>query len=173
MGKIAYEFQQRSANIAERYCRSLRRESIDSFPYHSIQIAEFDPSAVRNLLRFMIDHPPFITVLANNPPMKLDKREKWMGSMYSVFDTGGAVQLDAQIMIPPPNRFSPNNLQLINHETTGDVPVKIVDDPDATLYYMPDNVFKVPEVSLIINVKTPSIRPGNPDSIVLGNIYTR
>ncbi|KAL2919855.1 hypothetical protein HK105_200772 [Polyrhizophydium stewartii] len=200
MSKVGYTYQQRSAGIATQLCGALRKEGIETFPRRSYMIECFDPDQIRELLASLVPETAIYTIIARDAPVALDRKEKWMGAAYAVFpvdsldSTQSAPPIDSDVVkmhpirMPQPNKFVPDNLQLLEPPAdTSAVPVRLFGsdggpdaDPDGgdadtgvTLFHFPDTEFRVPEASFVFKVKTPVIRPGDARSLCLASLYTR
>jgi insulysin len=181
MSKIAFEFQQRNADIAITYCEALRKEQIETFPLKSMLISEFDQNAVLKLLTSMTLKDCHICVATKEtPPMPLENQEKWMFANYSVFplklnSIHDKIYLPAQVKLPNENIFIPSDLDLVkgNDESIPNLPVSLRETKDISLYYYPDKEFQVPESYYHIRIKSAVIKPNDPESIVLANLYLR
>ena len=175
MRKIAYEFQQRNSDIAINYCEKLRNESIETFPLQSILIQEFNPSHVEELLDLLTLENSFITVLAKKEcPVEFDRQEKWMFAKYAVFPFEGIPHVNSNVAIPNENAFIPTDLNLIHPKKETDVhPVCLNRKDGVQLYYCPDTEFHVPQATMKFTLKTPTIKPNDPKSLVLANLYLR
>ncbi|TPX44671.1 hypothetical protein SeLEV6574_g04356 [Synchytrium endobioticum] len=186
MSKIAYEFQQRSAGIVAGLCRSIRKEGIETFPSKSTLIRWFDASAVHRLFASLKPHNCVVYLISKNLEsnglFKLNQKEKWMGARYGVsrltdddMRSWCNAQPHPEITYPERNRFIPDNLALV-----GDVknslkqnPVLISASAEGRLYFHLDDTFYVPECLLSFAIKTPAIRPNNPKSLALAELYIR
>ncbi|KAJ3277026.1 hypothetical protein HDV01_000078 [Terramyces sp. JEL0728] len=151
MSKISYEYQQRSSGIAVSYAKAMRRESLETFPRHTITIDKFDPDAISNLLKLLKVENSFVEIMAQNPPYTLDRQEKWMGARYTVFPLAKCSQPSTsnEILYPKPNILVPSKLDVLAHEQEKKKPVKIFDNNGATMFYLPDFEFKIPKSEFI------------------------
>ena len=196
ISRISYEYQQRSASMATSYCENLRREGLDSFPFRSILISEFNPQHALDLLNFMTPEKCFITVISKDIRPKDDsqknilksrlKKEKWMGAKYAIMDMEQRFidslkncSAHPEITYPDPNPFIPDDLQIVpaKEKNVEELPVKIIDGKDTDfsdqVYFAFDSEFLVPEVCIQYHIRTPFIRPGNPRSQALTDLFLK
>ena len=194
MSKIAYEFQQRNADIAITYCEALRLEPIESFPLHSMLISQFDQDALSSLLKRLVVIEGHVTIATKEPaPVSLDRKEKWMFAKYAVFPlthlddgndaptiSGSSSSTTAPttstsvdfIDVPKENIFIPNQLDLKNRASSS-TPISIRQEDGVSVFYYPDDEFQVPEASFYFLLKSSKIRPDDPKSLVLAHLYLR
>ena len=173
---VGYQYQQRSPNIATNYCGFLRKEQIETFPYQTFFISKYDPDAIQELFKFLSPDRVITQIVAQNSDKNLDRKEKWMGAKYTVFDptTQSRLLPLENISYPRENPFVPNDLKLLDHGLSGDIlPQKLPTKESAELYYYPDNEFGVPESCYIFTIKSPSIRPGDAKSQCLLALFIR
>ncbi|KAJ3280388.1 hypothetical protein HK104_000705 [Borealophlyctis nickersoniae] len=186
LNKIGYQYQQRSVNVTTSYCEMLRKEGIESFPRRSYFIDRFDSESARSLLEILTPQTCYVTVVAQNPEMPLDRTEKWMGAKYGIrsipeeIQNWTAVKPNGEIAYPQPNSFIPDDLKLITEQPGGPsdkveskAPVRLIDTEAGMLYFHQDDECFVPEADYIFNFRTPAIRPGNARSLCLAELYLR
>ncbi|KAJ3326049.1 hypothetical protein HDV06_002434 [Boothiomyces sp. JEL0866] len=175
MSKIAYEYQQRSPTIATTYAKAMRRESLETFPYHTVTIDKFDDVAVQKLLGRLELESAFVEIIAHNCPYTLDRKEKWMGARYTIFpyETINPVKSSNEVLYPKRNNLVPSKLDILDHPKNQIIPNKIYEHNGAIMYHLPDSEFKIPKSEFIFTIKTPLIRPDSPKSVCLASLYTR
>ncbi|KAI9100402.1 Metalloenzyme, LuxS/M16 peptidase-like protein [Phlyctochytrium arcticum] len=188
MQTIAYQFQQRNTGIATQACGLLRKEGITTFPRQSYFSDSFVPEKAHELMDLLTPESAVIAIAADEKfaGMKLDRTEKWMKGQYGVKKVEDSIMAEwksvgtGSVEYPPPNPFVPRDLKLVSNPapkkdsgTDHDAPQLLREDPAGKLYVLPDMEFQVPEAAYIFHIKTPSIRPDNPRSIVLSELYSQ
>ncbi|KAJ3344079.1 hypothetical protein HDU93_003242 [Gonapodya sp. JEL0774] len=197
-----YKFQQRSRGLATRYAGLLRKEDLSTFPQKSLFITKYDPVEIRNLLDELVPDTCVITVVAKDniaeggfKPPEFDRKEQWMEARYTLVPFSSdqlsrwkSAGNHLELRYPNPNPFIPDNLRLVReppaeipavserepHPTSATmIPVLLRDESHGQLWYHGDDEFWVPELSYSFAIKTPAIRPDNPRSLVLADLYLK
>ncbi|KDO32235.1 hypothetical protein SPRG_02713 [Saprolegnia parasitica CBS 223.65] len=70
------------------------------------------------------------------------------------------------------NPFIPRDVSLIEVPEVFEAPRKVLTSSNATVYYLPDTVFKTPRAFVMLHFSLPAIAT-QPDAIVLGDVYLR
>lgn len=173
MSKTHYEYQQRSSSIATNYCQALRKEPLDSFPFHSYFIETFSRELIGDVFRHLSPENAFVMILAKNDAVKYESQEKWMGAAYCTKSwLPSSVILPDNVKLPAPNQFISKKLELLDIKTS-QVPEMIHSSEGVTLYHFPDNSFESPEAAIHFFIKTPSISPGNAKSLALSMVWNK
>ncbi|MGM0439510.1 MAG: insulinase family protein [Chlamydiota bacterium] len=160
-------------------------EDLTTFPERTSILQSFNPQANQELLDYLSPRNCYFMVVADPAIIKktLSNTEQWYGVKYSTEPVPSetlhrwsqAAPL-ADISIPPPNNFIPENLELQNayeNQQAWPTPELIIDNSHAQIYFSTDKYYLVPESFLKIYLKTPALQAYNPRSFVLGNLYIK
>lgn len=170
--------------------QGLRREELESYPAQTLFIQRFDPKAIQEYLALLTPNNCIFTLIApkNLTSIAPDHIEKWLGVSYSIHPFSKETLLkwshatpQTNIALPPPNPFIPKNMDVLRKPTKqiSDTnpqiphPLTIIDNDMAKVYFAPDDLYGLPEVSWAFEIKTPSVYPNSPESAVLADLYVK
>lgn len=185
MKKMRYAYQSREdlfSNLME-FASALTVEPLESFPELTLTPTRYLPEKMDELFQHLKMDNCFLT-LATDPALlkvKLDKKEPWMEVEYTLLPlptelAGKEVTTDSSLALPKPNPFIPKNLKLLNaNDLSKEVLPKaelISDTPRQQFYFAPDRKILVPEISWVLNFRTPLVRGDQAATQVVANLYT-
>ncbi len=190
MASLNYQYQSREETFQflMKHGRWLNDEEMNTYPEQTLVIQRFDPQAVHDMLSVLTPQRAHYYVLApeslTDVPFTL--HEKWMNTPYAVKTIDHAVisqwELAAahpKIDLPPPNRFLPERLGLINKSPIlpqeGGIPHPdvIMNNNKGKIYFAQDNRYFLPQVYWFFEIKTPQITMGNAPKVVLADLYVK
>lgn len=191
LAKINYQYQSREDAFANmmRQTRYITQEPLSTYPERTLIVQKYNPIEIRNLLdvltpknaQFYLVAPSAITGVIP------DRKEKWVGVSYSVkpldknlLEKWSRVDAHPQVTLPAPNKFIPKNLELIKTEmpvqkSGSYVPIpELISNTDrGMIYYAADNRYKVPQVYMGFEIKTPQIDMGDATKVVLADLFVK
>jgi insulysin len=170
MSDIDYQWQSRYSafEYVSDMADTMVDEPLSTFPLKSTSIYAYKPKALQEVLLKMTPENTvfFVTAPSELTKQKLDKQEKWMNVSYTTvrideqkLNLWAQVKPNPKLGISSPNKFIPNNLNLISgeKEPLSEVPEVLVDDPFGKCYFVRDTYYLIPSVSLQIGIKSPLI----------------
>lgn len=154
-------------------------EHVLSGPY---KIYEYEPELITECLSYL--SPDNMIMVVSAKDLETDREEKWYGTKYSVQNVDPALleawrsaSVDTAWMVPKldlPERndmiatdFSLRNIEGVPE----DQPMLLMDTDLCRLWYKPDNVFDMPKVNMIAELRT-AIAYESPESNVLTSLWT-
>ena len=188
MAEINYQYQSKENEFTMlmKHGLLIHDENFASYPEKTNIIKKYSKEDFLGLVntltpanaRFFILAPTDLT------SAKADMTERWIGVKYSlkpipkdIFKNWQRVLSNAEIDIPPPNEFIPDNLDLKQTKKTKDtvipMPEVITDNDRALIYFSPDTKFNVPKVSWILQLKTPGISLQDPAQVAMGELFIK
>lgn len=202
MGKIGWEYQQRSRGIATSYAGMMRKEKLETFPGKHLLVHKFEPERVSRLLDYLRPMRCMVTLVSKEhrdsetgQVMELDRQEQWMGAKYTVrpftdqqMEAWSNTQALQEVHWPAPNPFIPRELKMVVQpdpevivaaargemiEPFRHPPHLVVDNQRAKMYVSTDDEFFVPQSTATFHILTPRIRPGSAEGTVLAALYNR
>ncbi|MEM1283184.1 MAG: insulinase family protein, partial [Chlamydiota bacterium] len=163
-------------------------ESIDTYPIHSKIVQEYDQHAIEELLSFMTPSNAifFLKAPQGTTDINADREEPWFKVRYSVEDIDDKLIVEwnetlshENIDIPASNPFISDELKIVTTETKKTEqrlvpsPECFCDDDRGEFYYAYDDQFHEPKISWSVEVKTPEVRVGDAQSVVLADLYVK
>lgn len=189
MDLINYQYQPREDvfNLMMGYADLIVHEDLESFPEQTLILQKFDPKHVSDLLdqlkpqeaSFYLMAPPALT------GVQTDKTEKWLKTEYTIkpidpllLKEWAQPSSSSEISLPKKNPYIPQNLKAIHERVKVDnrilpQPEVISDTEKGLFYYSADTKFGIPEIYWSFNIKTPLVDMGDPDKVVLADLYVR
>lgn len=191
MGEVKYQYQQRQDAFTTMMEHGMRiaHEEVESYPLYTQVIQKFNPKDNQALIeylrpencKFLLDAPSSLT------GVPAEKKEKWIGAAYAVkpiakdvFESWVKAQTHPSINIPVENPYIPThlariNIQLNEAEVKPIVPKASVayENAQGKFYFAPDDQFLQPKVCWIFDIRSPKIDAGNPESVVLLDLYIK
>ncbi len=181
VAKLNYQYQERADafDFVKMHAHKLIDESLETYPQNTVLATNYNHKKMQRLLSFLTIGNAHIYVIAE--PKKtgvlLDHKEKWMGCEYGFcpITTAEAEKYSQEnpnspIRIPPPNPFVPSNLKLLKSESINTAQQIIADDDFGKVFYLKDNEFQVPEVSLHLHILSEELN-GSARSNVLAELF--
>jgi len=179
----AYQWQSRmEPSKLTMECASLMiDESLETFPYKSLTINQFDQKNSRDLLSFLTPRNAIYTLQAhkNHTHRNANKVEPWTGAKYSISKINEDVlegwemaEPSKDIFLPNPNPYISKHKKLLTEtiETKIIDPVVIADDEAGKCYYLQDTYFLEPKTQFFLRIKSPEINTSK-KSLCLNKLY--
>lgn len=191
LATINYQYQPREDAFSNmmRQTRAITQEPLSTYPEKTMIVQKYNPDAIKDLIGILTPQNAQYYLLAPSSitGVNPDQKEKWVGVNYAVkplakslLEKWSQTQVHPQITLPTPNPFVPQNLELESTEFSKQtqnnfVPIpEIISNSDkATVYYSPDNRYKVPQIFMGFEIKTPEIDIGNAHKVVLGDLFVK
>ncbi|MCH9620937.1 MAG: Protease 3 [Chlamydiia bacterium] len=155
-------------------------EPLDTFPYKTVMITDFDQKNSRELLAFLLPQNACITVFGkqHDTHRTANKEETWTKASYSVSKISDEVLLSwgqapphPDIYLPNPNPFISKHQKLINEAVSPiQDPVLIVQEDSGSCYFWQDTNYLVPKTQIIMKIKSPEIN-SNDRSLCLNEMF--
>ncbi|NGX35166.1 MAG: Protease 3, partial [Candidatus Anoxychlamydiales bacterium] len=186
MSKLNYEYQahQDAFEFVSEHAANLLYEDLSTYPKKTVMPTQYNSENINELLDSLNFSSSQIYLIADpkKTKMKLDNKEKWTKAKYSVKELDKSLQnrlsknpTNPNIKLPEPNSFIPTNLQMDatkDNFTNEKKPAKIVDNDFATIFYLKDDKYKVPQVSWHFQIKD-EIFDEDVRSDVLKDLYVK
>ncbi|NGX32374.1 MAG: hypothetical protein K1060chlam4_00417, partial [Candidatus Anoxychlamydiales bacterium] len=167
MSKLNYEYQaHRDAfEFVSEHAANLLYEDLSTYPKKNVLASEYSSENVNQILDSLNFSASQIYLIADpkKTNMKLDQKEKWTNAKYAVKELDKSLKnrlsknpTNPNIKLPEPNSFIPTNLQMNTTKenfTNEKAPAKIVSDDFATIFYLKDDKYRVPQVSWHFQIK--------------------
>ncbi len=194
---LDYQFQERRTAFKEAmyHAQNLPNESLETYPERAELLAQYDPLAIENLLRYLTPQNAQILITApyRETRVKSTDKEPWLGVDYAIKPLPRNLfskWLDAAphdaITLPEPNPFIPGNLSVLafnggNNPASGKVPPNrgvpfpavLLNDASGKVYYALDSLYQVPKVNYTFTIRTPEITPARSRTIALAELYAK
>ncbi len=170
MSDIDYQWQSRYS--AFEYVSSMADIMVDeplaTFPLKSTSIHAYKPKALQEVLHKMTPDNTVFFVLGSSEytKQKATSKEKWLGAHYSISKIDEqklalwtAATPDPKLGTSIPNKFIPNNLNIITQEkeNQAESPELLSDDLYGKCYFAKDSYYLVPTVSLQVGIRSPML----------------
>ncbi|NGX51987.1 MAG: Protease 3 [Candidatus Anoxychlamydiales bacterium] len=186
MSKLNYEYQahQDAFEFVSEHAANLLYEDLSTYPQKNVLASEYSSENVNQILESLNFSSSQIYLIADpkKTNMKLDQKEKWTNAKYAVKELDKSLKnrlaknpTNPSIKLPEPNSFIPTNLQMDatkENFTNEKAPAKIVSDDFATIFYLKDDKYKVPQVSWHFQIKD-KIFDEDVKSDVLKDLYVK
>jgi len=184
MAELQYQWQSRTSPFAfvMNTADEMVNEPISTYPYKSTTISSYKPASIAKTLSQMTPENAlyFVTASSDLTAQTPDKQEKWLGGYYSVvsieeekIQRWKEPQNHVLLKSPEPNPFIPNKITLINQGSSKETfqPLLLSDDSFGKYYLLQDHFYKVPEVIVLLGLKSPLINPSL-KSIALTDLFS-
>ncbi|MCH9811153.1 insulinase family protein [bacterium] len=165
-----YRWQSRkdAFDMVQNLAANMVDEDLDTFPYKTEMITEFDPKSSRDLLNFLTPYNAMIVILGQEKEThrKANKEEKWFKAKYSVSKIPSDVLASWEnasphedFTLPNPNPYVSKHQKLLVEEATAAIenPSLIANDEGGICYYLQDTHYLVPKTQVKIRLKSPEI----------------
>lgn len=185
IAKLNYQYQSHidAFDFVCNHATKMLDEDISTYPRKTILATEYSSDNVLEILKNLNHDNCELFLIADPQKTKvvLDKKEKWMSAEYAIKDLDKNLKSslsknlsNPNIKLPEPNTYIPTNLQIItSKESTNKIsPTKIVSDDFGSIYYLKDDLYKVPQIAFQIRVKD-KMFDGKIKSEVLKDIYIK
>ncbi|NGX49512.1 MAG: Protease 3 [Candidatus Anoxychlamydiales bacterium] len=186
MSKLNYEYQahQDAFEFVSEHAANLLYEDLSTYPKKNVLASEYSSENVNQILDSLNFSSSQIYLIADpkKTNVKLDQKEKWTNAKYSVKELDKSLKnrlsknpTNPNIKLPEPNSFIPTNLQMNTTKenfTNEKAPAKIVSDDFATIFYLKDDKYRVPQVSWHFQIKD-EIFDETVKSDVLKDLYVK
>ena len=187
MAKLHYQYQSRDEvfKMVSSYAEGVVREDLTTFPERLTTPESFDAMQVNKFLQGLAPEKCMITVVVDpkETGVETSETEQWLCGEYAVQAVLEGTLKEWQeakpstfVRNPSPNSLIPENLTLLQKTIEPNLypqPILIADEERARVFFARDTNYLVPEVAWVFNIKTPAIRPGDPRSMVLTELYLR
>ncbi|MBA3958180.1 MAG: insulinase family protein [Parachlamydiaceae bacterium] len=190
MATINYQYQSREDLFFNLMKQAdwLANESLATYPEETLIVKRYDPEAVKELLNVLVAKNAhfYLTAPLSLSKQKADRQERWMGTGYTVksFDSEAIAKWDQthshpDIDLPESDPFIPQHLSLVDiKDLTKDekqipTPEALVNNDQGLIYFATDTRYRVPEVSLQFEIKTPHIDMGNAYELAMADLYVK
>lgn len=189
MATIEYQYQNQEqlSDFFQKNALMLPYEAMNTYPEWTFIPQKYDQNAIKEFLTYLTPEKAQYLIVAPSAKTGVnpDKQEKWVGAHYSIINIPQEtlekwqhVAVNPDIDLPSPNKFIPNNLQLVNEspkksENRIPTPTAIIANDQGNIYFAQDSLFKIPKVDLIFTVRTPAIAMNDATKIVMGDLYIK
>jgi insulysin len=184
--KLRYQYQPKEDvfTFLMKQILTISGESIETFPIQTAITQTFDPQSIKALLATLTPQNAHIELLAKPKhfPIKLDKMEKWTETKYNIeplpkdkIASWSKVSPHFQIDLPEENTYIPRSFNLFASQTNPlpPHPKQIYQSGKGSIYFAQDQKYQMPQIYWAFEIKTPKIMIGDPNSIVLGDLYIK
>lgn len=191
MLKQQYQYQQRDEPLewASKQGSYLAREDIATYPELSLTIQRFDQSLLSSLLKTFT--PENCAVIVSAPigkqKVNLTQKEPWMDIAYAIEPISPtriaqwkAGQPHPSIAYPALNPWMTHSIKAplaeksISREFPALIlPEKITPSAGTLCYYLSDPIHQVPRTYIRLQIQSPEIKDGKPQSIVQTDLYIK
>lgn len=192
MATINYKYQTRedlfSTLMKDASMNS--EEELETYPEQTMIIQQFDPDAIKALFNVLTPKRAhyYLTAPTSITEVAFDQRTKWLNIPYAIKPIEPSqlakwtnVSPHLPIDLPSPNRLIPQQLVVINQNSTPEaqpkriipIPDKLVDDDRGLIYFAQDTRYHMPQISWLFEIKTPQIEMGNACKTVLADLYAK
>ena len=153
----------------------MQRYPIEDVVNHSLFLTEFKPEKLEQFIADLKPENMRITIMAHQFKGQTDRKEKYYSIDYSIQDLSEdklnswkTAGLNANIKLPKSNEFIPTNLTLVERdEKQNEHPVLIKQDDFSNVWYLQDNVYKVPKAFFYIQIINPYFRLDPKDALCM------
>ncbi len=157
-------------------------DRLHDYPWYDVLYAPyvfetFDPGLVGEYLDLM--RPQRVAVTLVSPDVEPERQEKWFEVGYTVGDLDPSLverweqpSRFADLSLPPPNPFVPDNLEMVADEDDIDKPRKLLDDGGWTLWHDTDTSFGAPRAEFYFSFRSPRSM-GSPGDAALLDLFTK
>ncbi|CAP68693.1 uncharacterized protein PODANS_7_6640 [Podospora anserina S mat+] len=173
MADVNFRFMEKSrayrfaSSVSQRMQKPIPREHLVS-GYSKLR--RFDPKLIKQALGWLRPDNFFLVVTSRNPPVTLDKKEKWYGTEYTVQPIPETLMKEVQaaatstpdnrkakLHLPHKNQFIPTKLDVEKKEVKEPAiaPRIIRNDSMVRTWYKKDDTFWVPKASIMVSCRTP------------------
>lgn len=184
MAELQYQWQSKIElfEFVMNAADEMVNEPLATFPYKSTTISAYKPASIAKTLSQMTPENAVYFVTA---PSKLtgrpgDKQEKWMKASYCVvrieeekLSQWREAQNHPLLKCPEPNPFIPSEISLLDQGPSKETfqPLLLADDAYGKCYFLADQFYKVPQVVVLLGLKSPAISP-DCKSIALTDLFS-
>lgn len=194
MDTINYQYQTREDAFEHIMKEAFwsANESLATYPEQSSIIQRFDPQAVKEFLSYLTPQNCIFDLLAPSSltGVEYDRKEQWLGAHYtikeipeSLLQTWENATTNAQIDLPDANPYIPKTLALVAAPITSKPsadsenyiphPKLLLNDDHGKIYWSPDTLYAMPQISWTFQIKSPSISPADAASMVLADLFVK
>lgn len=183
MALLNYQYQSRedAFSFITQAAGDIMKEALTTYPEKTSIPTSFDPELTHTFIKSLTPQS-CIYIVAADPKLtgvETTQREKWMDAAYTIksipqetLAQWAEAKPDARFGLPASNPFIPRDLTLLSITDTTQDPVLIAQDSGSKIYALQDKKYLVPEVALMLNLKTPELN-GSAKSTVLFDLYQR
>lgn len=182
MKKLEYAYQSRENlfNKLMEYASTLVVEPLATFPERTLLPSNYAKEPIAAFFKELSPKSCYITLVTDPKLLKIktDKKEPWMEVEYTLVPLSSeiATLTAASFALPSPNPFIPQLLKVHNQNSKEETILPKVtlgfEDERQRLFYACDEKILIPEISWVIEYRTPQIRSDRSESLVLANLYT-
>lgn len=169
MVQINYEYQGRvhPFSYVSQLAHQMVDEALETFPQQTILPANYDPKKCNAFLSLLTPFQAHYHLVASPQLTGAigEKKERWSGAEYATrkFDSAqlaawSEAQPALQSLFPESNPFIPSDLRLVTNRREVEktpIPELIIDTEYGKAYYFEDGRYLVPEVSWVVNIRSP------------------
>jgi insulysin len=176
---ISFRFQEQTSAI--RYVSALA-SNLQIYPPDLVlrgpyEMDQYDPKLILRFLERLTPDNMLLTVNARG--LATDATERWFGTPYEITRISSSLidQWDhppavAQLAIPAPNPFLPDDLAVKPPRDATAKPVRLLRKRGLQLWFKQDTTFKVPRADFYFSVRSP-LANDNPTHSVLTKLYVK
>ncbi|RBP25624.1 secreted Zn-dependent insulinase-like peptidase [Marinobacter pelagius] len=124
----------------------------------------YAPEQYRDILDRLTPDNVMVFVLAPEPQLEEPNTTKWYDAAWQMtelsptdINTGAPQQLVAQLALPQPNPFVPENLGLVSGDTMAN-PVQLGSQDGMEIWFARDTRFGTPKANVFVSLRTPAAR---------------
>ena len=170
MIQINYEYQGRidPFEAVKNLAYLIPYEPFETFPQKTVLPSPCTSRQLSSFIHLLKPEKGHYHLMASPSLTKVEeeKIEPWSGARYTTLSIEKNKLLNwfqksslaSKYIYPSPNPFIPSNLELLPLKKGGDkpaIPEIIADDAYGKVYFWRDHTYLVPEVSYVINIKSP------------------
>jgi insulysin len=180
----SYRWQSRKDPFAmtRSIAHNMVDEDLETFPYKTSMINDFDQKSSRDLLGFLSPYNALISVTGNSEDTHrtANKKEQWLGAKYSVSKINDDVLTawetappHSDIILPNPNPYISKHQKLLREEVKEsiDSPQLIASDDTGICYFWQDTHYLIPKTQIKMRIKSPEINTDK-KSLCLNDLYS-
>lgn len=190
MGIINYQYQPKEEEFEHIMKEAIMsaNEDLSTYPEQSYILQKYDPKATKEMLQYLTPENGIYDLIApkNLTGINPDQEEPWLKVSYTVKEIPkeklaqwSHAEAVPDIGLPEANKFIPEKLNTLSapKSTQGDnllpIPSLVMNNDSGKVFFSQDTQYMVPQISWILQIKTPAINAADIDSIVLGDLFIK
>ena len=179
LGEIAFRYAQEfdPGKMAQSLSARLQRYPPEDVLRGPFIVKRFDPDRIQKLLSYLT--PQNVNIRVTAPGLATDQTSQYYDVRYrlseidhDILERWANVRLNSELSLPGPNRFIPARLDMLDGETSSQIPEKIDKREHIHLWHQYDNEFGSPRANLYINFMSP-VSNQSPADRIMTELYVR
>jgi insulysin len=179
----SYKWQSRqdSFEMTMGYADSMIDENLDTFPYKTMVITDFDSKNSRDLLNFLNPQNAIFTITGKSEDTHktANKTEPWMGAKYcsvkvneEILSSWESASPHKDIILPNPNPYISKHQVLLNETISSNMGTSelIAEEETGKCFFWQDNYYLIPKTQIFLRIKSPEINDSL-KSLCLNKLY--